>query len=123
MTETSPELNKKQPIEPHDVIDPQLEAYRKRDVEKFSTYYSHDIKAYRNGEPFIDGIADLKVKYGQLFETSPNLTIEIPKRVIEGEYVHDTELITGLRGSSEQIVAHVRYRIENSKITEVLITR
>ncbi len=109
-------------IPPHPVIDPQAEAYRRRDVEVFASFYSDDITAFRNGMPFVSGIEDLKAKYKDLFDCSPNLTLNIVKRRIECSYVYDTELINGLRGNIATLAAHVRYKVEKSKIVEVLIT-
>ena len=107
----------------HPIIDPQIEAYRKRDIETFASFYATEVKAFRNGEPFLSGIEDLKVKYKELFELSPALAIEISERRIEEPYIYDTELITGLRGNSQQIVVRVRYKIADAKIIEVLMTR
>lgn len=110
-------------LPPHPVIDPQADAYRKRDLETFAAFYSDDVKGFRNGEVFFSGIEDLKMTYKSIFNSSPNLTLEISARRIEGSYVYDTEHITGLRGNPDKIVASVRYKVEGEKITEVLITR
>lgn len=109
-------------ILPHEIIDPQLEAYRARDLLQFVAFYSSDIQVYRSGVLYIAGKADLRIKYKEIFDTSPNLAIEISDRKIKGGYIHDTELITGLRGNLQQITAQVRYKIENSKIAEVMIS-
>ncbi len=110
-------------IPPHDLIDRQIEAYRARDIEAFSKFYSDDVIAYRNNEVFVSGIADLRSKYRDLFELSPNLAVRISERKIEGEFVHDTEHIRGLRGNADEIIAKVRYKVVDSKIVEVIITR
>lgn len=75
---------KSKSVLPHDVIDPQVQAYRDRDIETFASFYSSDVVIYRNGELFVRGIAALKEIYGQLFRSSPNLAIHIANVKLKG---------------------------------------
>ena len=112
----------KKPIPSHQIIDDQLDAYRERNIDRFASYYSPTIKISRQGGVLADGIDELKMKYKELFQLSPNLKIEILSRRIEGQFVYDRESISGLRGNREIQIFNVCYHVIDSLITEVKIS-
>lgn len=103
----------------HPIIDGHLLAYQERDLDRFSAFYSNEIRGFKNGKKIIEGIAELRTVYGQIFATSPNLRVHIAARRIDGDQVFDTERVEGLRGSNVEIVAEVRYRIVDGQIAEM----
>lgn len=103
----------------HPVIDGHLVAYQNRDLEGFASFFSAEIKSFKNGQDNLSGISQLRDIYAKLFSASPNLRVRISERRIEGEYIFDTEHVVGLRGSENEITAKVKYRVVDGKIIEM----
>jgi hypothetical protein len=45
---------------------------------------------------WMSGIDAMRERYGEIFEGSPQLNAEITNRIVQGAYVIDHELVTGL---------------------------
>jgi hypothetical protein len=105
------------------VIDQQLEAYNSRNLEKFLTFYADDIVVRKPGEglPIADGKLQLKFRYRELFDFSPNLRAEILSRKIEGNCIVDRERITGMKGDPKPKFFLVKTWVRNGLISEVFI--
>ncbi len=120
-------------VAPQPLIDDQLRAYAARDLDAFLGFYSADVQVLRSlgggpQEVFVRGQNQLRQIYKDLFDSSPQLGIEILERRIESVssdeiLVRDKELIHGLRGSTDKVIADVTYRIRSQKIADVLIQR
>jgi hypothetical protein len=64
------------------VIDQQIEAYRKRDIDSFLSFYVPDVQICDiDGSVRMDGSRVMRERYGQLFENSPELAAEIANRI------------------------------------------
>ena len=103
---------------PREVVQLQLDAYKKGDIETFLEVFADDAEAYNYGdaEPFIKGKANFKTTYGKLFQSSPNLHSLVTSRQVLGQTVIDYEYITGRSKSELPVFLIAIYKIENHKI-------
>jgi len=105
-----------------DLIDGEIAAYRARNLDEFLSYYSADA-AIRDGDGnvLVKGEQEMREYYGTLFRSSPDLRLEIPRRIEFGDYVIDEELVDGvnLEGYPQKLHCVVVYRVKDSKISHV----
>jgi hypothetical protein len=66
----------------------------------------------------MDDKAAMRGQYGPLFQDSPQLSVEIPRRMVAGDYVVDEEDISGfiLAGFPQAMHAVVAYLIRDGLI-------
>ena len=109
-----------QDVSPVDLIEAQLSAYNDRDIDAFVATYADDVTCYEYGQqyPFVEGKAALKMSYGAMFQTSPNLYARSTNRIVQGNKVIDHEIAEGINGrSAVQVV--VFYEIADGVIKKV----
>ena len=102
-----------------DVVDQQIAAYNRRDIDGFVACYAEDAKvAQSDGSLLASGHDEIRARYGKLFEQSPDLRAEISSRIEVGSVVVDEERVTGfvLPGMPSEIHAAVLYRIAEGLI-------
>lgn len=107
-----------------EVVDRQLAAARDRDLERFLGCYAADVKIRDfDGNVLMDGPEAMRGWYGPLFRDSPQLTVEIPRRMVAGDYVVDEENLSGfiLAGFSPEVHAVVVYRVQDGLIHDVVL--
>lgn len=107
-----------------DVVDRQIAAFRGRDRERFLGLYAADIKVRDfDGNVLMDGLEAMRGQYGPLFRNSPKLSVEIPRRMVAGEYVIDEENLSGfvLAGFPTAMHAVVVYRVREGLIHDVVL--
>ena len=107
-----------------DLVDRQVAAWRDRDLERFLGFYAPDVKVRDlDGNVLMDGLEAMRGQYGQLFRDSPELSGEIPRRMVIGDYVIDEEDISGfiLPGFPATLHAVVIYRVQDGQIREVVL--
>jgi hypothetical protein len=107
-----------------DVVDRQIAAFRGRDLERFLGCYAADVKVRDfDGNVLMDGPEAMRGQYGPLFRDSPQLSVEIPRRIVAGDYVVDEEDISGfiLAGFPPAMHAVVVYRIQDGLIHDVVL--
>src|ERR1022692_4630975 len=106
---------------PSEVIDRQVAAYNRRDVQGFVACYAPDAKVVQpDGSLLASGRDQISSVYGGLFENSPSLRAEIRNRIEVGSVVIDEEFVTGflLPGMPTEIHAAVVYRVANDLIRD-----
>ena len=105
-------------MNPVDVVQRQLEAYNKRDLEAFVACYTPDVQLYRMPakDPTTTGHDAMREVYRQRF-ASPNLHAEILSRMVMGNKVIDHERIVGIRETA--IEAAAVYEVDASLIRAV----
>lgn len=109
--------NSKTTSNPEVIVDKQLEAYNKRDIDAFVNTYSVDIKLYTfRNEATTLGQAALRRQYASFFERAPDLNAEIVNRIVLGNKVIDKEKII-VNGRIFYAVAI--YEIEDGLISKV----
>ncbi|MGC2169165.1 MAG: nuclear transport factor 2 family protein [Acidimicrobiales bacterium] len=104
-----------------DVVDQQVAAYNRRDVDAFVACYASDAKVVQpDGSLLAAGREEIRAIYGELFEQSPDLRAEIKNRIEVGPIVMDEEFVTGLvlPGMPTEIHAAVAYRVADGLIQD-----
>jgi len=105
---------------PEALVERQLQAYNKRDINGFIECYAEDviIDSIVPGRPPMVGRKAMQETYYSLFEKSPNLHARVTNRIVSGNFVIDHELVTGLR-AGPPVRAVAVYRVENGLIQQV----
>jgi len=99
------------------LIDAQLEAYDRRDVEGFLRFYSDDAKIYRHpGQLTESGKDELRARYAKSFRNKEVRAV-ILKRVVFDRYVIDHERLVGHPDGLIEAIAV--YEIKDGKIVSV----
>lgn len=99
------------------IIDAQLAAYNRRDVEGFLSYYSDDAKLFNHLNQLTESGKDqLRSRY-QLSFSNPDVRATILKRIVFDRFVIDHERITGRPDGTVEAVAV--YEIKDGKIIVV----
>lgn len=102
----------------------QLEAYNNRDIEAFMECYSKDcIVEDGKGNILIENKNQMRERYEDLFNSSPNLHCTLVSRTVVGSYVLDEENVVGSRGSSEKSHVIAVYRVSDGLIEHVRFLR
>ncbi len=107
-----------------DVVDRQLAAYRDRDLERFLACYAADVKVKDfDGNVLMDGLEAMRGQYGPLFRDSPQLRVDIARRIVAGDYVIDEEDASGMvmAGFPPTMHAAVLYRVRDGLIHDVVL--
>ncbi len=108
--------NKKATSNPEVIVNKQLEAYNKRDIDEFAKTYSKDVKLYLLPDNLTtDGNASLKKRYETMFNSVPDLNAEIMNRIVLGNKVIDKEKVT--------INGQIYYAIAIYEVTDGLISK
>ena len=98
----------------------QLEAYNRRDIEKFIVNFSEDcVVEDGEGNQLMVGRSAMYESYQLMFESSPNLHCRLASRVVVGNYVLDEERVTGRNGNPEEGHVVAVYRVEDGEIVHV----
>jgi hypothetical protein len=106
-----------------DVVDRQIAAFRDRDLERFLGFYAAGVKVRDfDGNVLMDGLEAMRGQYGPLFRDSPELCVEIPRRIVAGHYVVDEEDISGfvLAGFPTAMQSVVVYLVRDGLIHDVV---
>lgn len=99
------------------IVDAQLAAYNRRDVEGFLSYYSDDAKIFAYPNQLTESGKDqLRIRYGQSFGNQ-NIRALILKRIVFDRFVIDHERITGRPDGAVEAIAV--YEIKDGKIIVV----
>ena len=102
---------------PEQVVQRQLEAYNRHDLEAFAATYSDDVEILRHpGIVEFKGKAALKAGYGPLFErVKPKA--RVPHRTVLGDRIADVEAIT--IAGTEHCCALAIYEVKDGLIRRV----
>lgn len=99
------------------IVDAQLAAYNRRDVEGFLSYYSDDAKLFDHPNQLTESGKDqLRTRYQRSF-SNQNIRALIVKRIVFDRFVIDHERITGRPDGTIEAVAV--YEIKDGKIIVV----
>lgn len=106
---------------PEIIVDKQLEAYNKRDIDGFMKTYTQNIKLYNYpNDVRTEGQAAMRKSYLSWFNETKDLRAVIQKRIVIGNKVIDQELVTA-NGQSFNAIAI--YETENGLIKKVTFIR
>ena len=103
---------------PEQIVDAQLAAYNRRDLEGFLAFYSDDavLVKYPN-QVTQTGKAEMRARYQRRFG-NPDIRAEILKRITFGDFVIDHERVTAPPAKGE-LVAVAVYEVRDGKIVRV----
>lgn len=105
--------------EAEQVVQTQLDAYNRRDLEPFLATYAPDVRIYDHpNELRLAGMEQMRERYDDRFSSSPQLHAHISKRIVQGNYVIDHEHVTGLPNGAEIHTVAI-YEVRNGKIQNV----
>lgn len=110
------------------VVQEQLEAYNRQDLEAFASTYAKDIEIFylpQGGTPEIAGKDRLREVYGRLFSLPDDQKIQcqVVERIVEGSFVIDQERCRSLDGRSIRARAVATYEVDKGKIRRVWFAR
>ena len=107
--------------DPRSVVQAQVEAYNRHDIELFASCFSSDVKIYDLGSssPSTQGIDALKKEYQFLNKVPKDFKAVIEKRMVHGPIVIDYERITGRQKGKEDILVFAIYEVRDGKIKNV----
>jgi hypothetical protein len=94
----------------NDPVDAHVQAYNDRDLDRFIACYSADCVIEDARDAVVArGHDELRARFKQVFDASPDLHCEILHRARVGDYVVDEERITGRVGGDQHgvVVSHV----------------
>jgi len=82
-----------------DLVDRQLAAYNRRDLDAFVACYTPDVELWTgSGELIARGHDALREHYRRLFDDNPELHARLVGRQVQGAVVVDHEYLAGRRG-------------------------
>jgi hypothetical protein len=103
--------------EPEKIVQEQLEAYNRHDIDAFLKTYSSEIKLYEFPDKELSsGLDAMRETYGKLFEREPDRKAKIARRIVQGDYVIDHEEVSG---GGRKLSAVAIYRVKDAKILTV----
>lgn len=109
------------PTNPTTIVNKQLEAYNKRDIDAFMKTYTQDIKLYNFPNNLSsEGQKPMRESFESFFSNTPDLHCEIKNRIVIGNKVIDEEYITA---NGQNFSAVAIYEIENGLIAKVTFIR
>lgn len=110
---------------PTQVVQAQLAAYNARDLEAFLACFADEAEATELGAlaPAQIGKAQLRERYGELFEKSPALHCHVLNRTAFAHVVIDLEHITGRHGTSGDYQVLAIYEVRDGLIRRVHFVR
>lgn len=101
------------------VVQAQLEAYNRRDVQAFVATYAPTVRIYNHPDQLqLSGLDQLTEAYAKFFADSPDLHATVSTRIVQGNYVIDREHVTGLADGTE-IRAVAIYEVRDDRIQAV----
>lgn len=109
--------------DPIAVVQQQLDAYNAQDLDAFTAVFAEDAEVFVNqGDtvPSMVGRAEIKKRYGAMFEANPTNKSTLIGRMVQGNFVFDHEWITG-RDNPFKIVAI--YEVKEGFITRCWFAR
>ncbi|MEM8897020.1 MAG: nuclear transport factor 2 family protein [Bacteroidota bacterium] len=108
---------------PEQLAQEQLDAYNARDIDAFLAPYADSVEIYNFPDQFVyAGKENMRSRYGNMFEKTPDLHCELVNRIVMGNTVIDQEKVTGIPGR-ELLEAIAIYKIKDGKIAQVYFVR
>lgn len=106
-------------VTPEMLIQQQVNGYNERNIDAFLEPYAEDVELYTFPDTLLSkGKEAIRKTYTGMFSTFTDLHCEIKERIINGNFVIDKEIVSGL-GRTGKIEATVIYEIKNDKISKV----
>ena len=108
---------------PAQIVQRQLEAYNRRDLESFLSFYADDAKIIGYPDQVLaQGKDAMRELYRKVFEPAPQLNASIQNRIAQDRFVIDQERITGL-ADGQTLDAVAIYEVKDGRIVRVTLLR
>lgn len=110
---------------PIEVVQAQLEAYNRRDLDGFVAQFADDATIFDLGVPvpIFVGRHGIRERYRDLFARSPTLHCTIVSRTVLGRAVVDLEHITGRNGAPDPFEVMAIYEVHAGLIIRLHFVR
>lgn len=120
--DTTPISTSGEIVSPEAIVDAQLAAYNRRDLEGFLGFYAEDaVLANHPDQVTQTGKAEIRARYRKRF--SNPVHAEIIKRTVFGRFVIDHERVVAAPPAEGTIEAVAVYEIKDGKIVRVTFLR
>jgi len=107
---------------PNEIVQAQLDAYNRHDLETFLSLYADDAQIFDYpDQPLMAGKDAMRERYRKLFDSSPQLHAAVLHRIVFYRFVVDQETVTGRQDG--QIEAVAVYEIKDGRIVRVTFLR
>jgi hypothetical protein len=104
--------------EAESVVQRQVDAYNRRDLDGFLACYADDAKLWRPPHQLTEsGIEALRHRYRERFEHAPSLQATIKRRIVLERFVVDWEHVTGIPEGDRDVIA--TYEVIGGRIANV----
>jgi hypothetical protein len=112
-------------LTPFEIVQRQLEAYNRRDIEAFIALFADDACGFELGSsvPTMEGKEAVRARYQALFASSPKLHSAVLSRIAFGRTVVDLERIAGRNGSIEPVELLLIYEVVDQRIQRFYVVR
>lgn len=103
---------------PEAIVQAQLDAYNRHDLEAFLSFYADDAILARHPDVVTQtGKVEMRARYEKRFKT-PNLHAEVLRRTVFGRFVIDHERVSAppAQGATEAVAI---YEVKDGKIVRV----
>ncbi|WP_197022173.1 nuclear transport factor 2 family protein [Sediminibacter sp. Hel_I_10] len=109
------------PETPDAIVQQQLDAYNYQDIDMFLETYTEDVKLYNYPNELIsEGKVQLRERYADFFENTPDLYAALENRTVIGNKVIDKEKLTA---NGNTFFAVAIYEVENGLIKSVTFVK
>lgn len=99
------------------IVQKQVEAYNRKDIEAFLSFYSEDVKIFNFPNKLeTEGKKQMRESYTPFFNGAKVLNCKIVKRIVRNNTVIDEELV---KYNDTEFSGVAIYEVENDKIIRV----
>lgn len=110
-------------LEPAEVVDAQLKAFNRHDLETFLATFAPDATLSDQPEPVrASGLVEIRRIYGPRFADNPSMKVAVSSRIVQGRFVVDSETVSGFPDGSS-VTEIVIYEVAGAKIAKVWVIR
>ena len=105
------------------VVDAQVEAYNRHDLNAFLALYSPDATLWVHPDDRVaQGTEQLRARYRDQWRANPQLRVEVEQRMVQGNYVIDHEHSVGWADGQDVRVVAI-YEVRGGRIRNVWFIR
>lgn len=110
--------------EPERVVQSQVEAYNRHDLEAFVETYDPGVRVWRfpEGTLLLEGHAQLRAAYALRFAPGSRVRAVVTQRIVQGRIVIDAETIHGLL-PDRPLTATAIYEVADGRIRQAWFVR
>ena len=101
------------------VVQRQVDAYNRRDLDAFIALFTPDARLYEYPDKLLyEGHSQLRAVYEKLFTEAVDLRGDVTHRIVQGNFVIDREVITGMPGKGP-LTGVAIYEVKGGRVSRV----